>query len=178
MFLKSDRMEFRRVEPGDGELLFELDSEPGVLRYIPRNPVSLEHVNQKVIPAVLRLYDETPGLGFWVAEELDSGRFVGWFHLKAVNDDPDAAEIGYRLKREFWGQGLATEGSLALIDYGRKTLQLKRITGVVMTENKASIRVLEKCGLHFEKSYPFCDETMKNQSIETVELSAFIRTLD
>ena len=104
MFLKSERMGFRRVEPEDGELLFELDSEPEVLRYIPRNPVSLEHVNEKVIPAVLRLYDETPGLGFWVAEELGSGRFVGWFHLKAVDDDPEAGEIGYRLKREFWGE--------------------------------------------------------------------------
>jgi RimJ/RimL family protein N-acetyltransferase len=177
MFLKSERLGFRRVVQGDEVLLHELDSEPEVLRFIPRKPATLDHLKQKTLPAVLRLYDETPGMGFWVAEELASGRFVGWFHLKAVKEDPEAGEIGYRLKREFWGAGLATEGSLALIDYGRKTLKLKRITGVAMTENKASIRVLEKCGLRFEKSYPHCDETMKSQGFETVELSLFIRTL-
>ena len=178
MFLKSKRLGFRRLKSGDEVLLQKLDSEPEVLRYIPRKPVTLEHVKEKVIPAIHKIYEETPGLGYWVAEELDTGRFVGWFHLKAVEDDPEAGEIGYRLMRAFWGQGFATEGSLALIEYGHKEIKLKRITGVAMSTNKASIRVLEKCGLRFEKSYPFHDEAMKRQGFESVELSLFIRELN
>ena len=41
------------------------------------------------------------------------GRFIGWFHLRP----PDDPELGYRLRRDLWGRGYATEGSRALIDH-------------------------------------------------------------
>ena len=63
----------------------------------------------------------------------------------------EEVDLGYRLLPEYWGRGLATEASLASLRYGFETLQLSRILGLVHPANVRSIRVLEKCGLTFEK---------------------------
>jgi len=63
----------------------------------------------------------------------------------------EEVDLGYRLLPEYWGIGLATEASRASLRYGFETLQLSRILGLVHPANVRSIRVLEKCGLTFEK---------------------------
>ena len=55
--------------------------------------------------------------------------------------------MGYRLLPAAWGQGFATEGAKALVDYGLDDLRLHRIIGVTHPDNKASQRVLQKAGL-------------------------------
>ena len=64
-------------------------------------------------------------------------------------------DLGYRFFKKFWGQKIATESALACIEYGFNTLGLKRIIGRAMKENIASIKVLEKCGMHFVKEIEF-----------------------
>lgn len=68
----------------------------------------------------------------------------------AVGIHPDAdanqAELGYWLGEQYWGKGIATEAVNAIVDYGFQTLSLKRIHASVFEQNKASMRVLEKCG--------------------------------
>ncbi len=60
------------------------------------------------------------------------------------------AEIGYWLGEPFWGQGIMTEAVRRMVSYGWETLQLRRIFTGVYDYNKASMRVLEKAGFHFE----------------------------
>ncbi|MBK9629367.1 MAG: GNAT family N-acetyltransferase [Flavobacteriales bacterium] len=59
-------------------------------------------------------------------------------------------DVGYRLCRDLWGQGLAIEAGRAALEFGFGPLRPERIHGFVLPENKASVRVLEKLGLHFE----------------------------
>ena len=67
----------------------------------------------------------------------------------------DETDIGFRFFEEHWNKGLATESAKACIDYGFENLNLKTIIGRAMSENIASIKVLEKIGLKFEREFDF-----------------------
>lgn len=66
-------------------------------------------------------------------------------------------EIGYRLQRVFWGKGYATEVGKALIRKGFLELGVKRIVASALSENQASIRVMEKIGLKFERKFIYTE---------------------
>ena len=81
----------------------------------------------------------------WAAVEKGSGAFVGWFSLRIVREG--VAELGFRLRREAWGRGYATEGARALVAKGFVELGLARIVATTMAVNRSSRRVMEKAGL-------------------------------
>lgn len=62
-------------------------------------------------------------------------------------------ELGYRLGREAWGQGLATEGSLALLRRAFQDWSLPSVVAHTLATNTASRRVMEKCGLRRERDF-------------------------
>jgi RimJ/RimL family protein N-acetyltransferase len=64
-------------------------------------------------------------------------------------------EIGYRLARPYWGRGYATESARAVRDYALNTLRLPRLIAMIDPQNVASIRVVEKLGMHYEKDVMF-----------------------
>jgi [ribosomal protein S5]-alanine N-acetyltransferase len=70
-------------------------------------------------------------------------------------DGNDERELGYRLDSNFWGQGLATEAALASIKYGFDRLNFPYVLGVVERENTASVKVLEKVGMRYERQTVF-----------------------
>ena len=67
----------------------------------------------------------------WAARETRSGAFLGWFSLRPV--DEGVAELGYRLRREAWGRGFASEGAAALVVRGFADMGLLRIVATAMT---------------------------------------------
>jgi RimJ/RimL family protein N-acetyltransferase len=81
----------------------------------------------------------------WTARRTTTGSFVGWFCLWP--EDEGIAELGYRLRRAEWGQGLASEGARALIAWGFRKAGYEKIFASTMAVNLASRRVLEKIGL-------------------------------
>jgi RimJ/RimL family protein N-acetyltransferase len=142
------RISFRRVRAGDASLLDQLDHDPDVLRFIDWLPPSLEQ-QQQVVASCLAEYERLPRHGQFVAESPD-GDFLGWFSLQ-VDTDPAAPELGYRLRRRAWGQGLATEGARALVQHAFAELAAAQVHAQTMFVNQASRRVLVKCGLrHIE----------------------------
>ena len=62
-------------------------------------------------------------------------------------------EIGYRLQKAAWGKGYATEGAKALVAKGFSDLGVQRVISVALAVNVASIRVLEKAGLHLQQKF-------------------------
>ena len=62
-----------------------------------------------------------------------------------------AVEIGWRLARDAWGQGLATEGARAALRFGLSELELARIVSIHQVENRESGRIMEKLGMRFER---------------------------
>jgi len=151
VYLETERLVLRRLATGDAQLLWELDQDPLVTRYLTGGAATpYEQIRDHELPFLLAFYAEHPGLGWWAAEERASGLFIGWFHLKPDKFDDGALEIGYRLKRSSWGKGFATEVTKALVQTAFEELNASRVTAYTRPENTASIRVMEKAGLRFE----------------------------
>jgi RimJ/RimL family protein N-acetyltransferase len=86
----------------------------------------------------------------WTARRTANGAFVGWFCLYPESEG--VAELGYRLRRMDWGQGLASEGASALVNWGFRSGGYDKIFACTMAVNHASRRVLEKIGLHYARN--------------------------
>jgi RimJ/RimL family protein N-acetyltransferase len=139
--VQTERLLLRRFGPGDLEALVELDSDPVVMFHITGGRATpREEIEQVVLPAFI-------AGGYWAAEEQATGDFVGWFHLRPSDGHPsEEPELGYRLRREYWGRGYATEGCRALTDHAF-TRGAERVRAETMVAHAASRRVMEKAGL-------------------------------
>lgn len=154
IFLETARLYLRRFTPEDAPLLCELDSDPEVMRYISKGePTPLSRIRGRILPAWLRYYEAYEHLGFWAAHERATHAFIGWFHLRPGRLEPEEMELGYRLRRDAWGRGYATEGSRALLDSAFTRWNIDRVIATTLAANRASQRVMEKCGLHFEETF-------------------------
>jgi len=143
------RLVLRPVRADDAALLFELDADAEVRRFVDQPEPPTMAMCEAVVARMRSIDEATPALGFWIAEE--AGAFVGWFHLKPPREgepaEPGDLELGYRLVRRAWGRGLATEGSQALVDHGLRAMHAPRVTAVAFGANHASIAVMRKLGM-------------------------------
>lgn len=143
--LHTARMELRRLGPEHLDDLVRLDADPEVMRFINGGvPNTREAYVDELMPRMLA-FDGQP-YGF--AAAYLGGVFVGWFHLRPSVADAAILELGYRLRRAAWGKGLATEGGLALVRYAFDVLDQPAVDACADPRNAASIRVMEKCGMH------------------------------
>lgn len=151
VYLETPRLVLRRFTPLDLDDVEALDADPAVMRYINGGtPTPREEIRDEYLPAWMAYYERGDRWGFWAAIEHGSGRFLGWFHLRPqASDPPDEPELGYRLRRDAWGRGLATEGSRALIDKAFGELGAMRVYATTMAVNTGSRRVMEKAGMRF-----------------------------
>lgn len=154
VYLTTERMVLRRFTADDLDLLLELDGDPAVKRYIDGGLPVDRAETQEMLDWWLGYYTRGDAYGFWAAIDRSSHEFLGWFHLRpGETDAPDEPELGYRLRRTAWGQGLATEGSRALIDRAFTEFGATRVHASTMTVNTGSRRVMEKAGLRFVRSF-------------------------
>jgi RimJ/RimL family protein N-acetyltransferase len=152
--LKTPRLVIRQFTEDDVDNLFNLNSDPEVMRYLGR-PAPREVLREEIIPFHLGVYQRFDRLGTWAAESASSGEFLGWFHFRAEDGDITNIHLGYRLCRSSWNHGYATEGSQALISMGFTDLGVRRVFARTMTANAASRRVMEKCGLALLHTVPY-----------------------
>ncbi|MFI9157929.1 GNAT family N-acetyltransferase [Kitasatospora aureofaciens] len=155
VFLETARLLLRPFTASDTDHLHALDNDPEVMRFINGGaPTSREAVETRILPRLLHDHACSGTRGFWAAEEKTTGRFLGWFEFRPLDDQsPAVVELGYRLNRVAWGRGYATEGSLALIDKGFTDLGVERVTANTMAVNTRSRRVMEKSGLSFLRNF-------------------------
>jgi RimJ/RimL family protein N-acetyltransferase len=149
VILETPRLLLRQFTEHDVDNLFDLNSDPEVMRYLTGGrPTPRDVIRDEIIPFHLEVYKRFDRLGTWAAESAATGEFLGWFHLRAgPGADITNVELGYRLRRSTWNKGYATEGSRALISIAFTDLGVERVFADTMTVNTASRRVMEKCGL-------------------------------
>ena len=119
-------------------------ADPEVMRYLSGTMTRDQAVEQ--MERWMRHWEER-GFGLWAVEEKSSGIFVGFIGLLYHEEWPEGehkTEVGWRLDRSFWGQGLATEGARASVQHGFKEFGLERIIRIMHPRNVASRRVVEK----------------------------------
>ncbi|MEO7000507.1 MAG: GNAT family N-acetyltransferase [Ktedonobacterales bacterium] len=155
MFLETERLMLRRFTASDEDHLFDLDSDPQVMRWITGGASTPREVIQRdILPAFLHSYDRIAGFGVWAAIERASGDFVGWFSFRPPEGSgSENVAFGYRLRRAVWGQGYATEGVRALIHNGFTDLGVQRVFATTYQDNLASRRVMEKAGLTLARTF-------------------------
>lgn len=158
VFLETERLVLRQFTNEDVDNLFELDNDPEVVRFVdPKSPIIRETYFHDFLSWQFKAYEMSQGkFGYWATIEKTSGEFIGWFQfLPESPHQRNIAELGYRLKRSAWGKGYATECSKALINKGFTELGCDRVFSKALVDNKASIRVMEKAGLQFEKYFTY-----------------------
>ena len=168
-WLETLRLEFRAFVAADFDDLYRLDSDPRVMKYIANGKPATRVAVLQTLARIVRYPALYPDLGVWRASRRDTGAFIGWFSLKYAGKSPDI-EVGYRLRPQAWGQGFATEGARALVDYGFEDLDLDRIIGVTHPGNRASQHVLTKIGMADEGWGRYYDRRLRLFAILGSEL--------
>lgn len=98
------------------------------------------------------------GYCYFAVEVLDTAEFIGFIglHLQEFESDfTPCTDIGWRLKKEVWNRGYATEGAKRVLQYGFEILGLEKIYSITPVLNKKSERIMQKAGLHKEKEFEF-----------------------
>lgn len=151
--IETERLFLREITLDDAEDLFRLHAHPDVQKYTGEPVVESIEEMERAIRERVDNYKKY-GYGRWATFLKDGMQFVGWSGL-AYLPEFDEIDLGYRFLPEYWGLGIATEASRAILKYGFKNLELNRIIAIALKENKASIRVMEKVGMEFEKFAPY-----------------------
>jgi [ribosomal protein S5]-alanine N-acetyltransferase len=160
IFLETDRLILRRFTDTDedGALLFEVDSDPEVMRYIgPFTLGGIEAYRERIRTYWLPYYAAYPDRGLWAVIEKSTNHFIGWIFLRPSTDSRFAGEvgwtrstdieIGYRLRRAAWGRGLATEAAAVLVRLSLDDPTVTCVVSYALIPNRGSTRVMEKAGL-------------------------------
>ena len=152
---ETERLFLRHFHVVDGDALDRVFGDAEVMRY--GNGVQTPEWVRKWLRGCLEDYYQKWGFGLWAVVEKETRDVIGYCGLSRFSDvggQPET-EVGYRLVREFWGRGFATEAAAAVRDYGFGTLGLARLIAIIDPRNAASIRVAEKTGMRFEKEVMF-----------------------
>jgi len=130
----------------DAAGLVALNSDPAVQEFLGEERPTEEEMTEW-IQRVNTNWPQGTNRGFWAVEE--GGEFIGWFHLRPARDTGET-ELGYRLNKDSWGRGLATEGSKALL----KLAPGERVIARTLITNLRSRRVMEKLGMSLQRTFP------------------------
>ncbi len=151
-------MRLRDFTPADAEFLVMLDEPPEVRRYVLQpDPTTIEGAN-RFIERVALIREADPRFGFWIVEQKDSGTPMGWVHFRDSRFLPGIPELGYRFHPSFWGQGHATEASIAVLMDSFRDDTLSEAIAVALPGNVASVRIMLKLGMQFRQEIMYLDQ--------------------
>ena len=146
--LRGKRVRLRGPTVGDTDDLFALFSDPEVMRYWSRAPMCERGEAEGLIGEILDAFSKRELLN-WVIVGTDD-RVIGTTTLFRFDPRHRRAEVGYALRSDHWGQGLASEAVSLAIDWALRTLDLHRVEADIDPRNDASRRVLERLGFRSE----------------------------
>ena len=153
VFLETERLVLRHFTAEDARNLYDLNSDPDVMLFFTGGePTPRADIENRVIPRFLGFHQRSSWQGYWAAEVKPEREFIGWFHL--LPDENGNVDLGYRLRKAAWNKGYATEASRALVRKCFTELGVDRVTAHTLTVNRASRRVMEKCGLALVDTRP------------------------
>jgi RimJ/RimL family protein N-acetyltransferase len=151
--IETDRLRLRLFQPQDLDELASMFSDPQVMRYVADGKPAGREVAEKALTSVIDHW-RRHGFGRWAAEDKETRQFVGFGGLRSLFGMP---EVVYHFAPAHWGKGLATELGRASLRYGFEEHRFEKIVAIAKPENAASIRVMEKLGMHYEMNTRYYD---------------------
>jgi len=153
--LVTARLRLRQWHDADLEPWLALNRDPEVMTYFP---ALLDRDHARAIMTKIQSSIDDHGYGLWAVEVVGGARFIGFCGIRDIPFGAaftPAVEIGWRLARDHWGKGYATEAARASLAYGFDTLGLPEIVAMVVPANQRSIAVCERLGMRRDPSADF-----------------------
>ena len=148
--LQTERLNLRELTLDDAPFILTLLNEPSFLRFIGDKKVrTLEAARQYLLNGPMASYAHH-GFGLNLVELNDSHTPIGICGLLKREELPDP-DIGFAFLPDFWGKGFAYEAAVAVMNDARERLKLNRVLAIVNPDNDASIKLLERLGMKFER---------------------------
>lgn len=148
--IETPRLTLRRLHFDDAPFLVLLLNQPSFLANIgDRGVRNIQDAHRYLREGPLAMYERC-GFGLWHVARRSDGAAIGMCGLLRRDNLPDV-DVGYALLPEFWGSGYAFEAVSATLQHAARRFALTRVIAVVSEGNAASIRVLEKAGMQFER---------------------------
>ncbi len=142
------RLRLRQWRDADDAPFAALNADADVMRYFP---APLSRAESDGLATRCRTKIDTFGWGFWACERKADDAFIGFVGLNvpaAALPFSPCVEIGWRLARQAWGQGFATEGARSALAVGFEQLGLEEIVSFTALANQRSRAVMERLGMH------------------------------
>lgn len=151
---ETQRLILRQWQDSDIAPFAEMNSDPEVMKYFPKT-LSFDET--------LEMYDSyknnkncfDKGIGLYPVIEKTSSKFIGFVGLNIPSYMPNCVEIGWRLRKEFWGKGYATEAAKQWLSIGFGECGLDEIISFTTQQNIKSQKVMEKIGMKRDKKRDF-----------------------
>ena len=152
LFIETERLIIRPFKREDIEPSYVMNLDAEVSRYTgDGGVVSKKELERRIIENVFGDYEKY-GFGRLAVELKGENKFIGFTGLKYL-EDMNEVDLGYRFMRKYWGKGIATESAKACLNLAFETLGLSKVIAMVLPENIASIRVLQKLNFDYEKDF-------------------------
>lgn len=150
MMITTKKLILRPFISNDLEAIYQLLSDPTVMKFSLNGPYSREKSASFMNQCIHQSENNQPSLLAIIDKQ--SNHLIGCcgFFLQKILGKEEL-ELGYRLLKEYWGKGFATEASLAVKNYAFTEMGVTRLISLIEKENIASIRVAEKNGFRLEK---------------------------
>ena len=148
--LNTERLELRWLTQDDAPMMLAVWNDPAFMRYVgDRGVRTVEQAGAALQAGLLKLYSNY-GYGPFRIMRREDGADLGICGLFR-RDGLDEPDIGFAILPEYCRQGFALEASVAVLNHARDVLKLSSVTAIVSPQNEASIGLLEKLGLHYER---------------------------
>jgi len=141
--IETERLILRPFNMKDVQATFEMEQNTQINKYTNDGGVKTYEQVEELIKTIINVDYKENGFGRFALELKETSEFIGFCGLKLLKESNEV-DLGYRIKMEYWGQGLSTEASNVSLDYGFNRLDLEEIVAFVIPENVKSVRVLEK----------------------------------
>lgn len=154
----SERLSFALMSAADAELLFQLDQDVEVMRYINGGKLTTRQDVQNVfLPRMAKYANSEKGWGLWKVSVVDTNEYIGWILVRPMdffNEQPqwDNWELGWRFMRKSWGHGFATEAAAHIMNALTVTQAVSKFSAIAVAENHASINIMKKLGMSYLKT--------------------------
>lgn len=156
----STRLSYALLSDKDEALLFEVDQDEEVMRYLNGGTrTSMQTIREVMLPRMALYHNPALGYGIWQVRRQSDNSYLGWVLIRPMGfntatPSTDDVEIGWRFKRAHWGQGYATEAAQAVAKAVlAANSQVRYLSATAMVENAGSIGVMRKLGMQFIKRY-------------------------
>lgn len=145
--LTTPRLLLRAWRDSDREPFATLNADPRVMEFFPS---VLDRAASDATVERIEAHFAKHGFGLWAVELPGIAPFAGFVGLMIPSFTAaftPCVEIGWRLAREYWDHGYASEGARAVLDFGFDRLALDEIVSLTAVGNQRSRRVMERIGM-------------------------------